>query len=35
MDKLAKRLPIRAKMVEAPVLFVANIPTSHYKAFGT
>ena len=35
MDKLVKKLPLRARWVEAPLLFVANIPTSHYKVFKT
>ena len=34
MEKLAKRLPIRQFKLKAPVVFVTNIPTSHYKAFG-
>ncbi len=35
MDKLAKKLPLRENIIKAPVVFVANIPTSHYKAFGS
>jgi hypothetical protein len=34
MDKLAKKLPLRDRIIKAPVVFVANIPTAHYKAFG-
>ncbi len=35
MDRLAQKLPIRSKQLKAPVVFIANIPTSVYKAFGT
>lgn len=34
MDKLAKQLPIRRNLLKGPVIFVANMPASHYKAFG-
>lgn len=35
MDKLSRRLPLRNKVIKAPIVFVANIQTTHYKAFGT
>jgi len=35
MDKLSRRLPLRNKVIKAPIVFVANIQTTHYKAFGS
>ena len=35
MDRLAKQLPIRSNRIRGPTIFVANMPTSHYKAFGS
>lgn len=34
MERIAKKLPIRAYNLQAPVVFLTNIPTAHYKAFG-
>lgn len=35
MDRLAKQLPIRTNRIRGPTIFVANMPASHYKAFGS
>lgn len=32
MDKIVKRLPIRDHRVKNPIIFVANISATHYKA---
>lgn len=35
VDKITKRLPIRLKTLNYPVVFTFNIQLPHYTAFGT
>lgn len=35
MDKIVRRLPIREHKLKNPVVFVANIGTTYFKAMGT
>ena len=34
MEKLSKHVSIREFAIKKPVVFIANIPTTHYKMVG-
>ena len=34
MDKLTKKVAIRARQVKQPIVFVCNMPTTHFKVVG-